>query len=282
MIALALFFGVVLSLLVSVSLKDRLSKWVGPLLKINMIGLGFGLGAGDFAAIEPRYIGLVFLGAALTGSVGWILWRYLNIKSVVAGLIVVGTAICGGSAIAAVAPVVKAKTQDIVVALAAVFLLNSVAMVLFPMVGHMIGLPQSLFGIWAGIAIHDTSSVIGAAGLFGDASLKIAVIIKAIRVLLIIPVVIGLSLYTTKKASWRGMPWFLWLFIGAVLLNFEIASPIFPMIYLWSKKLTILPIFLMGLSFSMADLRQAGVKPFVYAGILWLVVSASILGLILI
>jgi uncharacterized integral membrane protein (TIGR00698 family) len=282
MIALVLLLGVVLSTWVPWTLKEKISGWVGPLLKLNLIGLGFGLTCRDFLSIDSRHIAMVFFGVGLTLVLGFFLGKYFKLNPVVSTLITVGTAICGGSAIAAVSPIVKAKNQDMVVSLAAVFLLNSLAMLLFPFVGHVLALSQTLFGVWAGIAIHDTSSVIGSAGMFGDGALKMAVMIKALRIVFIIPVVIVMSVYMTRKASWRGMPWFLWLFIGAVILNFEIASPIFPMIYVLSKKMTMLPIFLMGLSFSVGDLRDGGLTPFVYAGVLWLAVSASVLGLILI
>jgi len=284
MIALVLLLGVALSLWVPWTLKERFSRWVGPLLKLNLIGLGFGLTFRDFLSIDSRHIAMVFFGVGLTLVLGFFLGKYFKLNPVVATLIAVGTAICGGSAIAAVSPIVKAKNHDVVISLAAVFLLNSVAMLLFPFVGHMLGLSQTLFGVWAGIAIHDTSSVIGAAGIFGDVALKMAVIIKAMRIVFIIPVVIAISVYMTRKASFRGMPWFLWLFIGAVILNFELPSwaPVFQMIYLVSKKMTMLPIFLMGLSFSVGDLKKGGLKPFVYASALWVCVSVSVLVLVLV
>lgn len=284
MIAFALVLGIVLSLFVSLSLKEKLSKWVGPLLKLNMVGLGFGLTCRDFLSIDPRHVGLVFLGIGLTLGLGYVLGKYFNIPRTPGILITVGTAICGGTAIAAVSPVVKAKTQDTVMALASVFLLNSLAMLVFPVLGHALSLSQSAFGVWAGIAIHDTSSVIGAAGMFGDDALKMAVMIKAFRILFIIPVVIFLAIYVPGKVSLRSMPWFLWAFVGAMVLTFELPSwaPVFQTVYGLSKKMTILPIFLMGLSFSLGDLKHGGLKPFAYAAALWLGVSVVVLGLVLI
>lgn len=279
MSSLALVLGMVLSLFVSLALKEKLSKWVGPLLKLTMVGLGFGLTCRDFLTMNSRHVGLVFLGIGLTLILGYLIGKCFKMPSSVAILITVGTAICGGTAIAAVSPLLKARNQDAVVSLAAVFLLNSIAMLIFPVLGHAFSLSQTDFGVWAGIAIHDTSSVIGAAGLFGDDALKTAVMVKAMRILFIIPIVLGLSVYLTRKATLRGMPWFLWAFMGAILLNLVMPSwaTVFARIYIFSKYMTVLPIFLMGLSFSLGDLRLGGVRPFAYATTLWLCISGSIL-----
>ena len=281
---LALVLGIALSFFVSLALKEKLSHWVGPLLKLSMRGLGFGLTCRDFLVLDSRHVVLVFGGIGLTLILGYLLGKCFKMPSSVATLITVGTAICGGTAIAAVSPVLKARTQDTVLSLAAVFLLNSIAMMVFPVVGHALGLSQTDFGVWAGIAIHDTSSVIGASGLFGDSALKTAVMVKAMRILFIIPIVMGLSMYITRKASWRGMPWFLWAFMGAVVLNFEMPlwASVFEGIYQVSKHMMVLPIFLMGLSFSLRDLKLGGIRPFAYATALWLCVAVSILGMVVV
>lgn len=280
MIALAMILGICLAPFFSEKIKEKGATWVSPLLKISMVGLGFGLSCHDLMAVGMSHVLLIFLSMVITLLLGVVLSRLLKVTSDLGTLIAVGTAICGGSAIAAVSPILKSKHSDTVVALASVFLLNSLAILIFPLMGHLVGLSQSDFGLWAGIAIHDTSSVIGASSVFGEASLKMAIIIKSIRILFIIPVVIVLSIYMNKKVSLAAIPWFLGLFIGAVLLTIWVPSGacLYSWMYIFSKKLTMLPLFLLGLSFSIDHVKKGGLRPLVYATLLWLSVSLFVLG----
>ena len=160
------------------------------LLQASVVGLGFGLSLGTVLRVGARSAVYTVVGIALTLAAGALLGRLAGTSGPLSTLISFGTAICGGSAIAAMAPVVKAKSDEIAVSLATVFTLNAAALVLFPAVGHFLHLDQGQFGLWAGLAIHDTSSVVGAASAFGPEALAVATTVKLTRALWIMPCVL--------------------------------------------------------------------------------------------
>ncbi|PTR01624.1 putative integral membrane protein (TIGR00698 family) [Mucilaginibacter yixingensis] len=252
--------------------NHRATQW---LLQLSVVGLGFGMNAQS--AWKAGSEGLVFAAFSITGTLtlGYFVAKWLGIEKKAAHLIACGTAICGGSAIAAVSPVIKAEEKQTSVALGCVFILNSAALFIFPAIGHALHLNQTQFGLWCAIAIHDTSSVVGAAGKFGTQALQIATTVKLARALWIVPVAL-LSAFSFKvKTKKVHIPWFILLFIGAMLVNSYIPqfAPIDVCINLAAKAGLTLTLFLIGAGLSKQVLTSVGLKPFMLSVILWLAIS---------
>ena len=184
----ALLLGLGIALFVGHPFLHLNHKATQILLQVSVVGLGFGMNAGS--ALKAGKEGFLFTVASIAGTLtaGLLLGKWMGVEKKTSLLISGGTAICGGSAIAALAPVIKAGERQVSVALGAVFILNSVALFLFPVIGHLLGLSQMQFGLWSAIAIHDTSSVVGAAGKYGPEALQVATTVKLARALWIIPV----------------------------------------------------------------------------------------------
>ena len=196
-------------------LAGRLSK---ILLQMSVVGLGFGIGI--FQVIEEGKHSIIYtiIGITITIVVGNYIGRLLKINSRTSKLISFGTAICGGSAIAAMAPVLKAKDEEIAVSLAIVFTLNSIGLFLFPFIGHSLHMSQNSFGVWAALAIHDTSSVVGATAAYGATALAIGTTVKLTRALWITPIVLGYAFY--KKTSEKiHFPYFIIGFVLAAIIR---------------------------------------------------------------
>lgn len=250
-------------------------KAVGWLLKIAVVGLGFGMNLGETVAAGRDGIGLTAASIAFILVTGYFMGRFLKIPRETTHLISSGTAICGGSAIAAVAPVIRASEKDISIALGVIFLLNSVALLIFPSIGHYFELSQHQFGLWSAIAIHDTSSVVGAAHAFGDEALQVATTVKLARVLWIIPLSF-LSMFLFKGDNKKvTIPWFILLFVGAILLNTYVPLPDIATtgIPVASKALLVLTLFLVGAGLSIEKIKAAGWKPMALGLTLWVLVS---------
>src|SRR5690554_700133 len=253
------------------------SKTVGWLLKIAVVGLGFGMNLTEtFKAGKDGFILTVF-SISVTLILGFFIGKLLKMDRKGSHLISSGTAICGGSAIAAVAPVIKASEKDISISLGVIFLLNSVALILFPPLGHWLELTQHQFGLWSAIAIHDTSSVVGAAYTFGDEALKVATTVKLARALWIIP----LSLLSVFLFKGRGrninIPYFIFLFVLAIIMNSYLPIPEFITdgITSISKSLLVLTLFLIGAGLSVEKIKSAGWKPMILGLSLWIFISIS-------
>jgi uncharacterized membrane protein YadS len=194
----------------------------------------------------------------------------------------VGTAICGGSAIAAVAPITAASEEEIAVSLGAVFLLNSIALLAFPPIGTLLHLTQTQFGLWSALAIHDTSSVVGATAKFGAIALTVGTTVKLARALWIVPMSVGTSVFNKSKAPIQW-PWFILLFCLAAVANSYMPAfqPVYPALkHLGVIGLTV-TLYLIGTGLSMRTLREVGVRPLLQGVLLWIVVSTSTLALIL-
>lgn len=189
--ATALIMGILFSLLLRNPWPCKSAKLSKIILQISVVGLGFGLSLGEVLQTGKDSVIFTIAGITFTLTVGYSLGKVLNTNRNTSTLISFGTAICGGSAIAAMAPVLKAEDDETSVALATVFTLNSVALLLFPVIGHVLHLSQNVFGMWAGLAIHDTSSVVGATASYGNHALAIGTIVKLTRTIWIIPVVLG-------------------------------------------------------------------------------------------
>ncbi|AWL79396.1 putative sulfate exporter family transporter [Capnocytophaga canimorsus] len=260
----------------------KINPVIHRLLKFSIIGLGFGLqlnealkaGQNGFL-ITIMSIGFVLILCGLLGKI-------LKLDKILSYLIGVGTAICGGSAIAAISPIIKANGKQISVALAVIFTLNSVALFIYPLVGHLLGLSQEQFGLWCAIGIHDTSSVVGAANNYGEEALKIATTVKLARALWIIPLSL-LTMWLFKGKSNRiKIPWFIGGFVLAILVNTYLPIPdvITNTITLTAKAGLHLTLFLIGSTLSYETLRNVGVKPLIFSVLLW--IGISLLGLLMV
>lgn len=249
------------------------------LLKASVIGLGFGMNI--HSAVQAGKEGILFTIASIIGTLtlGLLLGKLFKIDKKTSHLISCGTAICGGSAIAAISPVIKAGENQISIALGTIFILNSVALFLFPAIGHFLNLSQTQFGIWAAIAIHDTSSVVGAANKYGAEALQVATTVKLARALWIIPVAI-LSSWLFKNGKQKiKIPYFIGFFILAMIINtyLPVIHPVSGvLVYLAKIGLTV-TLFLIGSGLSAKVLKSVGVKPLLQGIILWAVISVAAL-----
>ncbi|RYU84304.1 YeiH family protein [Hymenobacter persicinus] len=280
---LALALGLVVALIFGNPFPAQSRQYTSKLLQYSVVGLGFGMNAQQ--ALQAGREGILFTVASIFGTLvlGFLVGRWLKIDRKTAHLISCGTAICGGSAIAAVGPVVKAEESQMSVALGTVFVLNSVALFLFPAVGHWLQMTQNQFGLWCAIAIHDTSSVVGAASHYGDQALQIATTVKLARALWIIPVSLGTALLFKTPGTKLKLPYFILGFVGAMLLNTYVPAlhPLAPFIVTVAKLGLTVTLFLIGAGLSARVLRSVGVRPFVQGVLLWAVISTVSLWVIL-
>ena len=202
-------------------------------------------------------------------------WLHLSRKT--SYLIASGTAICGGSAIAAVGPVLHANEKEMAVSLGVIFILNAIALFIFPPIGHFFEMSQEQFGTWAAIAIHDTSSVVGAGDAYGPEALRLATLIKLTRALWIIPLALVTMLIFRDKKAKISIPWFIFLFIVAMLINTYCALPVqLTDALVWlAKKGLVLTLFFIGASLSLDTIKSVGVTPLLLAVALWIVIGVS-------
>ncbi|WP_194852300.1 YeiH family protein [Nonlabens antarcticus] len=280
---LALLLGFISTLIFGQPFEKYTHLVIKWLLKISVVGLGFGMFINETLKTGMDGLALTIFTIVITLVVGWLLTKLLKLDKHLGHLISSGTAICGGSAIAAVAPVIRANPKTISVSLGVVFLLNSVALFVFPPLGHALGMSQHQFGLWAAVAIHDTSSVVGAALNYGDEALRVATTVKLSRTLWIIPLSI-LSMFMFKSTDGKiKIPWFILLFIAAILLNSYLDLPdvLTTSITTIAKRFLIVTLFLVGSTLSISDLKKTGVKPFILGVSLWLIISVSSLWFIM-
>ncbi|TXD46401.1 YeiH family protein [Polaribacter sp. IC073] len=273
--ATALIVGFIFALIFKNPFKSSSHKAIHHFLKIAVVGLGFGMLIKETLATSKQGFSLTFFSIILTISLGLLLTKLFQLDKKLGYLITSGTAICGGSAIAAISPVIKANNKSISTALGIVFLLNSIALFVFPAVGHLLHLSQEQFGLWCAIAIHDTSSVVGAALSYGEEALRIATTVKLSRTLWIIPLsVFSVFLFKTKGEKIK-IPYFILLFIVAIFINSYHLLPtlITSEIVCYSKRLLILTLFLVGSTISITDLKSTGIKPILLALCLWIFIS---------
>src|SRR5690554_791446 len=260
-------------------------KAVSWLLKVAVVGLGFGMNLLETLDAGKTGFALTVASIFATLILEYFIGRLLKMDRKSSHLISSGTAICGGSAIAAVSPIINASKKDISIALGVVFLLNSVALLIFPPLGTWLELTQEEFGLWAAIAIHDTSSVVGAALTFGDEALKIATTVKLARALWIIPLAFVSVFLFKGKGKGIKIPYFIFLFILAIVLNSYLPIPevITEGITTLSKSLLVLTLFLIGAGLSIDMIKSAGWKPMFLGTSLWIIISiGSLLAIVLI
>lgn len=274
-----LFSGLLYALLCGQAYPSFNKKASKKLLQYSVVGLGFGMNLHESLASGKE--GMMFTVISVVGTmvIGMIIgYKFLKINKKTSYLISSGTAICGGSAIAAVGPVIKAKDSDMSIALATIFILNAIALFIFPVMGHWLELSQQDFGTWAAIAIHDTSSVVGAGAAYGEEALQVATTIKLTRALWIIPLAIVTSFIFKNGEKKISIPWFILWFIVAIILNTYILNDM-PVIGVTisgiARKLLILTMFFIGASLSMDVIKSVGVKPLVQAILLWIIISVG-------
>jgi uncharacterized integral membrane protein (TIGR00698 family) len=252
------------------------------LLQISIIGLGFGMNFNR--VMEAGRDGFLFtiLTIGIAISMGFIIGRLLKVERLISYLISVGTAICGGSAIAAISQVVEADENDVSVSIGTVFILNAVALFIFPPIGHAFHLTQAQFGTWAAIAIHDTSSVVGAASRYGNEALMIATTIKLARALWIIPLAIITSIIFRKQSKASAFPWFILLFVLASFINSSLglSERVTSSILVVAKTGFSLTLFLIGMGITPARLKSVGFRPLLQGILLWAFILVSSLFLV--
>jgi len=272
--ALALTLGILFSLILGNPFADRCSAWSRVSLKVSVMGMGFGIGISSVLAEGRKSILYTFIGISLTLLVGHLIGRMLKVDGNTSSLITFGTAICGGSAIAAMAPVIKARDEEIAISLATVFTLNAAGLVLFPLIGRLLGMPQEVFGVWAALAIHDTSSVVGAAASYGTIALAVATTVKLTRALWITPVALAFSLHR-KTGGKIKIPFFILGFIAAALLRsvFPEMEGIWGKFFFLSRRLLVATLFLIGAGLTREVLKKVGSRPFFQGLILWVMAS---------
>ncbi|WP_109300013.1 YeiH family protein [Aquimarina sp. AU474] len=272
---IALFLGFIYTLIFNNSFKAYSHKAIHYFLKISVVGLGFGMLINETLETSREGLSLTIYSIFFTVLLGLLLTRFMRLDLKLGHLITSGTAICGGSAIATISPVIKAKNKTISIALGIVILLNSIALFVFPAIGHFLNLTQEQFGLWCAIAIHDTSSVVGAALGYGDEALRIATTVKLSRTLWIIPLsIFSMFLFKTKGEKIK-IPYFIILFIVAIIINSYhiLPEPTTNFIVLMAKRLLVITLFLVGSTISIRDLKSNGIKPIVLAFTLWIFIS---------
>jgi len=289
---IALLMGLVIALVIGHPFIHLNKKATTLLLQVSVVCLGFKIDFGEAmkAGKEGFFFTVGTIGITLLA--GYFIGKKLKISKNVSTLISNGTAICGGSAIAAIAPIIKANDEEISVSLGTVFILNSIALFLFPWIGlHLISFTDQQFGTWCAIAIHDTSSVVGAASKFSPKALQIATTIKLERALWIIPLSL-ITAYFQKSTGKIKIPWFIFYFILAILISTYLplyfpainnkigGHTLFEYAFMFGRKGLVITLFLIGSGLSLKTIRSVGWRPVVQGVLLWLIIGSASLAVI--
>jgi uncharacterized integral membrane protein (TIGR00698 family) len=290
--AMALLAGAAIALTLGNPIHAHTHAWTHRLLPLAVMGLGAEMNLGTVARVGLHGLGYTAISLSLVMGLGLLLGRSLKVDQEAGLLISIGTAICGGSAIAAAAPVLRARPHQVSVALATVFLLNAVALVVFPPLGHLAHLGQESFGLWAALAIHDTSSVVGAGLAYGPRALEVATTVKLARALWIVPMTLGLGYLVASRRRRAGTvpeaedalpvkkPWFIagFLLVAALVTWVPSLHTAGHLVALGAHHALVLTLFLIGAGLSREALRTVGFRPFLQGLFLWLMVGALGLG----
>ncbi|QHN02278.1 putative sulfate exporter family transporter [Granulicella sp. WH15] len=284
---IALVGGITFGLTLDHPFHRESSKLSKLLLQISVVAMGFGMNLAQ--VVHAGRSGFLYTAISITGAMvlGLVVGKLLQVAGKSSFLITAGTAICGGSAIAAVAPITEASEEEISVAMGTVFLLNSIALLIFPAIGWALHLNQNQFGLWCALAIHDTSSVVGAAARYGNQALAIGTTVKLARALWIVPVSLLTAAYMSRKSTSGKkakvkIPWFIFLFVVASVANTylpQFAAGSASLNHLGRTGLTA-TLFLIGTGLSKKTLQQVGVRPLVQGVVLWIVVATASLAAI--
>lgn len=284
-----LLVGVLVALTLGNPQASRTRSWTSRLLAWSVMGLGAGMNLRTVAVVGLQGFGYTMIGISMTLGLGVLMGHWLKVRHNTSILVSVGTAICGGSAIAAAAPVLQADEEETSLALATVFLLNASALLVFPVIGHWLALGERPFGVWAALAIHDTSSVVGAASSYGTDALAVATTIKLARALWIVPLTLGLGVWVARREHRAAghakvkRPWFILGFLAAAALVtfFPALKPLGTLVSKAAVRMLVLTLFLLGLGLSRASVAKVGPRPFLQGVLLWIVVGSGTLGAIL-
>ena len=277
----ALLLGMILSITFGNPFPKYTAKMSKNLLKISVVGLGFGVNFYQVVEVGKSSIMLTFITIIITTMIGLFIGKLYTVKKKTSILISFGTAICGGSAIAAMAPAIDADNDSVAISLATVFILNALALIIFPAIGHLLNLSQAQFGLFSALAIHDTSSVVGAASVYGATALSIATTVKLARALWIAPFAFAAGLLNGKKGK-PNLP----LFILGFILASYIGSSFTSLTHVWqilnfgAKRILVMTLFLIGAGLSRETLKDVGVKPLLQGVTLWIVVVIGTLMLL--
>lgn len=283
----ALLLGLATALALGNPHAARTKALTPRLLSWSVVGLGAAMNLSEVARVGAQGFGYTLVGISTTLLLGLALGHLLSVKHKPATLIAVGTAICGGSAIAAAAPVLEADEGDMAMALGTVFLLNASALLLFPLVGHALHMGERAFGLWSALAIHDTSSVVGAARDFGPEALMVATTTKLARALWIVPLTLGLGAWMARKGNAAQgkakRPWFILGFLGAAALATWLPAlqPAAAWVSALAKRGLVLTLFLIGAGISREALKRVGLRPFLQGLTLWILVAGGTLAALL-
>lgn len=279
---IALFLGLTFALSLGTPFPKFNKKISKYLLQVSVVGLGFGMNLLD--SLKAGSDGMIFTLFSVVSVMflGIMVGRWFKVSNVSSYLIASGTAICGGSAIAAVGPIAKANESEMSISLATIFVLNAVALFLFPVLGHWLHLTQHQFGMWAAIAIHDTSSVVGAGATYGEEALKVATTVKLTRALWIIPLSIFTSVYFKTKGDKIVIPWFILFFILAMVLNTYLSIPtgFTHGIVTVARQCLTLTLFFIGAGLSRSVIKLVGTKPLILGVTLWIFIAVISLAFI--
>jgi uncharacterized integral membrane protein (TIGR00698 family) len=282
--AVGLMVGLVLALVFGNPFLWACQKYTSRLLQASVIGLGAGMNLEVVGRVGLEGIGYTAVGIVLAMGIGLLLGRALNTAPNTSMLVCVGTAICGGSAIAAVAPTIRAKSEEVSVALATIFFLNSSALFIFPWIGHALDMSEHAFGLWSALAIHDTSSVVGASMQYGNQAVEVATTVKLARALWIVPVSLAVGWWwnrnNTQPTVKAKRPWFILGFLIAAAFVTWIPALQGPgeIVNFAAKRALVATLFLIGASLTLATIRNVGVKPLIQGVVLWFIVASATIG----
>lgn len=274
----AVVAGLVFTVLFGNPFAARTARMTSPMLGLAIVLMGFRLNLRTVLETGLRGLGYTVVGLALAMALGVAIGRKMRLERDTTLLISTGTAVCGGSAIAAVAPVLDAKPHSVAISTAVVFILNAVALILFPIIGHHFGFTQEQFGLWSAIAIHDTSSVVGATMQYGAKAMEVGVTVKLARTLWIVPLALAVSLAVPRgeggKRARIRIPWFIpcFLLASAAVTLFPALGKVGGALGEVSKCLMVMTLFLIGSNVSVAKIKEMGVKPLLHGIWLWAVV----------
>ncbi len=272
---LALFLGILLAIFYKGEEVIKTGKLTKYLLQGSIVCMGFSMSVNEVIQTGKTGFMITIVSVVVTVIAGILLGRLFKVGTNTTMLISSGTAICGGSAIAAVAPVLDAKNNEISFSLAVIFVLNAVALFVFPLIGHLLQMDQTHFGYWAAIAIHDTSSVVGACSAYGEQALQVGTTVKLTRTLWIIPLALCIAFFNKNKTSKINIPWFIFLFLLAIIVGNYIPGMAETNGHLsWlGKKGMMVSLFFIGASINMDEVKKTGINTFMLGITLWFMIS---------
>ncbi len=283
----ALLAGICFALAFGNPFSALTRRWTSVLLQAAVVGLGFGMNLLVVGRVGAQGVGYTALTIFLTMGMGFAIGKLLKVSRDSSLLISAGTAICGGSAIAAIAAAIRAESEDVSVALGTVFLLNGVALFIFPPIGHAMSLSQDQFGLWSALAVHDTSSVVGTSIQYGAEALQIGTTVKLARALWITPLTIGIGLFYGENKPSEGkrkiaMPWFILGFVLAAALVTWVPSlePAGQSAAAFSRRLLVFTLFFIGSNLTLETLKKVGLRPLVQGLALWALAASGSLAAI--